>query len=204
MKQSKKLWAVMLAVFAGTILNAAPDLSAYKPVDPSKNMLKNSGFEDFIVSKNWITNWGKCSDNVILDKTVKHSGASSLKIGNVPAGYAAVAHHLGNIADLKNDLLIRGWIKSENITGSKKSMPFIGLWCYTAQRKNSRTVKLFNIPAGSSDWKYFETVLKLEDFKDLCAKSKPAPATFSFRINIYLQGGWIWVDDLEVIPLEKK
>lgn len=204
MKQSKKLLIAMLAVFAGTMLNAAPDLSAYKPVDPAKNMLKNSGFENFIADKNWITNWGKCSDSVLLDKEIKHSGESSLKIGNIPAGYASVAFYMGNIADLKNDLLVRGWVKSENITGPQKALPFIGVWCYTAQKKNSRSVNLFNIPAGSCDWKYFETVLKLEDFKKLCSKNKPVPVTYAFRINLYLQSGWIWVDDLEVIPLEKK
>ena len=122
MKQTKKIMLATLAFFAGTILCSAVDLSAYKPVDPAKNLLKNGGFEEFIANKNWITFWGKCSDSVVRDTTVKHSGEASLKIGNVPGGYSSVVFYMGNIADLKNDILVRGWVKSENIAGAKSTM----------------------------------------------------------------------------------
>ena len=63
---------------------------------------------------------------------------------------------------------------------------------------------MVKIPAGSGDWFRFEEVLKVDVLKAACAKIDPAPVNCTFRINIYKQPGWLWFDDLEIIPLEKK
>ena len=181
---------------------AAPDLSAYKTPDPAKNLLKNGGFE--VVAKNYLPDWGRTTANVIQDKEVKHSGAASLKIGGVPQSYASVYFRLGAIADLKNDLLIRGYCKYEGIETAGKSECFIGIWTSLGNGKNSRTFAMIKVPEGSGDWFYFEEVLKVDALKAACAKVRPEPVNCSFRINIYKQPGWVWLDDVEIIPLEKK
>ena len=192
----------LLSLGAAVAAFAAPDLSAYKTPDPAKNLLKNGGFET--VAKKYLPNWGRLSANVIQDREVKYSGAASLKIGGVPQSYASASFHLGAIADLKNDLLIRGRCKYEGIDGAKGSQCFIGIWTTTAAGKNSRTFAMVKVPEGSGDWFPFEEVLRVDALKAACAKVKPEPVSCTFRVNIYKQPGWIWLDDVEIIPLEKK
>lgn len=199
-----KLGLVLLSFGAAVAVSAAPDLSEYNAPDAARNLVKNGGFETVNVAKKWLPDWGKMSANVIRDTEVKHSGAASLKIGGVPQSYASVYFNLGAIANLKNDLLIRGWCKHENVDDDKNARCFIGIWTNTADGKNSRTFPMIKVPAGSGDWFYFEEVLKVEALKAVCAKIKPEPVTCSFRINIYKQSGWVWLDDIEIIPLEKK
>ena len=195
-----KFGLALLSFGAAVAVSAAPDLSAYKTPDPAKNLLKNGGFET--VTKNWLPDWGRMTANVIQDKEVKHSGAASLKIGGVPQSYASVYFRLGKIADLQNDLLIRGWCKHEGIENAKDC--FIGIWTTLGNGKNSRTFPMVKVPEGSGDWFYFEEVLKADALKAACAKIKPEPSECAFRINIYKQPGWVWIDDVEIIPLEKK
>ena len=200
-----KLESTLALLFATAVTAfAAPDLSAYKVPDPAKNLVKNGGFEKANAAKKYLPDWGKMSANVIQDKEVKHSGATSLKIGGVPQSYASVYFRLGAIADLKNDLLIRGWCKYEGIEPAKKAECFIGIWTTLGNGKNSRTFVMVKVPEGSGDWFYFEEVLKVDALKAACAKIKPEPVNCSFRINIYKQPGWVWLDDVEIIPLEKK
>ena len=194
---------VLLSFGAAVTLSAAPDLSAYKTPDTAKNLVKNGGFETVITAKKWLPNWGKLTANVIQDKEVKHSGEASLKIGGVPKGFATVSFQFGKIAGLQNDLLIRGWCKYENIENSKEC--FIGIWTSLANGRNSRKFALITIPQGSGNWFYFEEVLKVDALKAACANIKPEPpVSCSFRINIYKDSGWLWLDDVEIIPLEKK
>ena len=197
-----KLGLALLSFGAAFALSAAPDLSAYKEVDPARNLLKNGGFET--VAKKFLPDWGKLTANVIQDKEVKYSGEAGLKIGGVPQSYASVYFRLGAIADLKNDLLIRGRCKYEGIDGAKGAECFIGIWTTTAEGKNSRKFAMVTIPEGSGDWFSFEEVLKVDALKAACANVKPAPVNCAFRINIYKQPGWVWLDDVEIIPLEKK
>ena len=56
---------------------------------------------------------------------------------------------------------------------------------------------------GTSDWHYFETVVDIEKFKAACRRHPNPPATLQFRAGLYHQPGTFWVDDLEIIPLEK-
>lgn len=177
----------------------------YKPVDTSKNLLKNGGFEKH--SAKWIDGWGRPNANCNVDKTVKHSGEYSLKVGNVPKTYTNLSAALGKIEDLKNDLLIRGWYKTENLENVKGyNLPFIGIWTSTEKKKNSYTLPVATLYPGSYEWTRFEMVLKADELKEK-VKRYPAdqrPHTMAFRINLYHQPGTIWLDDVEVLPLEKK
>ncbi|MBE6367053.1 MAG: hypothetical protein E7052_03990 [Lentisphaerae bacterium] len=185
-------------------LAAEVDLSAYQAVDPQANIASNGTFETFWAGRNHLPYWGKTSPNVLQDKTIKHSGNASLKIGNVEKGYASAAFKLGKIADLKDDLLIRGYCKYENISNDPKASPFIGIWTYTDKNRNSRTFPMVKVPAGSGDWFYFEKVLKVDALKAAAQAAAPQAVTCALRINMYLQPGWIWLDDIEIIPLKKK
>jgi hypothetical protein len=198
-----KVLSVFVAAVASLTAAAEVDLSMYKPVDPTKNLVKNGGFETCWTAKKVLPYWGNVSENAFQDKTVKHSGNASLKIGNVPKSYVAMAFNLGKIESLQNDLLIRGWCKYENIENSKEC--FIGIWTSLANGRNSRKFALITIPKGSGNWFYFEEVLKVDALKAACANIKPEPpVSCSFRINIYKDSGWLWLDDIEIIPLEKK
>ena len=200
-----KMSLALLSFGAAVALSAAPDLSAYQEPDPGRNLLKNGGFETVLAAKQWLPEWGKMSASVIQDKEVKHSGAASLKIGGVPQSYASVYFRLGPLADLKNDLLIRGFCKYENVDRSVKGADcFIGIWTTTAAGKNSRKFAMVKVPDGSGDWFCFEEVLKVDALKAACAKTDPPAVNAAFRINIYKQPGWVWLDDIEIIPLEKK
>ena len=179
-------------------------LRRYKTVDVTKNLLKNGGFEKF--KGTWMEQWGKSSPKCGIDKDVKHSGKASLRIGDVEKSYAFAQVNLGKLEDLKHDLLIRGWVKYQDINlGPRHSKPFLGLWAVTAQGGNSYSLpvmEFFN--GGAYDWHHFETVVNIEDFKKACRRHPIPPIAVQFRINLHYQPGTVWVDDLEVIPLEKK
>ena len=69
----------------------------------------------------------------------------------------------------------------------------------------SYTISAVEIYKGTYDWNYFERLVKIDDLKKAAAKTKPRPAAkLGFRVGMYHQAGTLWVDDLEVIPLEKK
>jgi len=46
--------------------------------------------------------------------------------------------------------------------------------------------------------------VRAEDLKRAIARGKAKVDRLTLRINVKKQPGWLWVDDLEVIPLEKK
>ena len=188
-------------LFDRVLLVQDPDpLRRYKPVDPRKNLVKNPGFEQGKGA--WISGWGRSSEHCMYDNSVKHSGKASLKIGNKPDGYVFIASKLLNLEDLKDDLLIRGWYKYEGVTSSNP--PFIGLWTLTKEGKNGYAKQLATFYPGSYDWQRFETVVRAEDLKRAIARGKAKVDRLTLRINVKGQPGWLWVDDLEVIPLEKK
>ena len=175
-------------------------LRHYKPVDPSKNLLKNPGFEKSVGK--WISGWGRITEKCLIDTTEKHSGKSSLKIGNSPNGYVALYCNLPDLDKLNSDLLIRGWYKYQGITA--ENLPFIGLWTLTGGGKNGYSTRLASFFPGNYDWQYFEKVVSAADLKKAVSRTSPDAKRLTFRINIAGQSGWVWLDDLEVIPLEKK
>jgi hypothetical protein len=180
-------------------------LRKYKPVDASKNLLKNGGFENY--SDTWINQWGKPGPKCRIDTEVRHSGKASLRLGNVEKHWAIADANLGKIKDLKNDLLIRGWYKYENIKPVPNSLTFIGLQPFDAKGYDITSYRLraAEFFTGSYDWRYFERVVEIDELKKKTARLKPLPGErLSFRIFLYHQPGTVWVDDLEVIPLEKK
>ena len=191
-------------LFDRILLVKDPDpLRHYKPVDPSKNLLKNAGFEKSFPG--WIDSWGKPSANCMIDTTEKHSGKASLKIGNKAKGYIHIQQNLADLDKLNGDLLIRGWYKYANVeTTTGHILPFVGLWTLTPQGRNGYSKNLLNFYSGSYNWQYFEKIISIEDFKRSAKRANPASTRLTFRLNINTQPGWVWVDDLEVIPLEKK
>ncbi len=177
-------------------------LRRYNPVDIMKNLLKNGGFEK--VKGLWMEQWGKSLPNCGIDTEVKHSGKASLRIGDVEDSYISAKVNLGKIKDLKNDLLIRGWIKYKDIVvGPKFTPPILALWTITEKGRNSYFMQLMEFYPGSCDWQYFETVVDIEKFKAACRRHPNPPATVQFRAGLYHQPGTFWIDDLEIIPLEK-
>ena len=191
-------------LFDRMLLVKDPDpLRRYEPLDVSKNLLKNGGFEKY--SEGWIEQWGKPDPKCCIDTEVKHSGEASLRIENVEKSYVFAQVGLGKIGDLKHDLLIRGWVKYKDIVlGSRSSQPIMGLWTITGEDRNSYVMPVMEFFPGTYDWHPFETVVNIEDFKKACLRSPDPPTTAQFRINLYHQAGTVWVDDLEIIPLEKK
>ena len=189
-------------------------LRRYKPVDATKNLLKNGGFEKF--SGKRVDQWrityrsgntsAESDPKCRIDTEVKHSGKASLRIGDVENGNASAKVSLGKIEDLKHDLLIRGWYRHENIKAAK-GLSFIGLQPFDARGYDitSYRLKAAEIFDGSNDWRYFEKVIDVDEFKKKAARLKPRPGySVAFDVHLWHQPGTVWVDDLEIIPLEKK
>ena len=172
----------------------------YKTVDPKKNLVKNPGFETG--NGGFIAGWGRGNKNCMYDNTVKHSGKASLKIGNKTDGYTFIATHLSDFDKLNTDLLIRGWYRYENI--SETNHPFIGLAILTKEGRNAYFKSLATFYPGTYDWQRFETVIRAEDLKRAASRGKLKPHRVTLRISVGKQPGWVWLDDVEVIPLEKK
>ena len=184
------------------LVNDPDPLREYKPVDPAKNLLKNGGFEKF--GDKGIDDWQKLGDRIRIDENCKKSGKGALRIDGTADGNFRMLADLGKIEDLKNDLLVRGWCKYENL--APEGLPFIGLWPMDRYGGNvSYTISAVEIYKGTVDWCYFERLVKIDELKKAAAKTKPRPAAkLGFRIGMYHQAGTLWVDGLEVIPLEKK
>ncbi len=202
-KGSKAQNAVL---FDRMLLVKDPDpLRAYKTVDPAKNLVRNGSFEKN--QPKWIDGWGKTNANCNVDKMEKHSGSYSLKIGNVTKGYAYLSSGLGKIADLQHDLLIRGWCKYEGLENTGGSqLPFIGIWTSTKNGRNSYTIPVASLYPGNREWTRFETVVHVDELKRKVLRypKEKRPYTLAFRINVANQPGYVWLDDVEVLPLEKK
>ena len=194
-------------LFDRILLVKDPDpLREYETPDPAENRIRNGSFEQFSNSK-WIPGWGKAGKNCVIDRKEKHTGKASLKIGNVPDTYTALAAGLGRIEDWNSDLLIRGWCKYENLQNVNGSLlPFVGLWTNTRNGANSYKLPVATFYPGSRDWTRFETIVRAEEFKKKLLRypADKRPFAFTFRINLSRQPGTVWLDDVEVLPLKKK
>ena len=75
----------------------------------------------------------------------------------------------------------------------------------TASGSNSYTMPMLTFYPGTRDWQQFEAVLNKDELKDKIRlyDADKRPTSFSFRVNFSIQPGHIWLDELEVIPLEK-
>ncbi len=187
-----------LLITAAAMLTAALSGAETAP----QNILKNGGFEKH--SAKWIDGWGRPSANCRIDNEVFHSGKAALKIGNVPESYTNLASVMGKIEDLKTDFIIRGWCKYEGV--AQKNLPFLGIWTVTKAGRNSYCLPVFTFKPGNSDWVQFETLVKIDEFKAKVASYPEAqrPYSCAFRINLYKQPGTVWLDDAEIIPVDKK
>ena len=178
----------------------------YKPFKRWSSILKNGGFDAY--SSSWIFHWSKVTSQIKIDTVTKKSGKSALRIDGDAEKDVRIMVGLGNLSDMKKDLLIRGWIKYENVDliNKKYGHPFVGLWPLNAKGGNtSYNYSLVEIYNGSSDWRYFERIVDIEEFKKAAGRAKPQPGTrMLFRVGMYRQPGTLWLDDVEVIPLEKK
>ena len=180
-------------------------ISSYKPVNPKLNILKNGSFDAY--SKAWLYHWCKFDNNIKVDNKDKKHGRSALRIDGKAGVNVKMMMNIGKLADMKNDLLVRGWCKYENIElGGKHGHPYIGLWPLNAKGGNTTyNYSLLEIYNGSSEWKYFEKIVDIEAFKKAALRAKPLPgSSVMMRITMYNQPGTLWLDQLEIIPLEKK
>ncbi len=175
-----------------------------------ENILKNGDFEK--VKNGIFESWGynrKIDKYHFVDSEVKHSGQYSLRFENVDT-YDAFTNAGSPIANLKEDLLLRGWVKYENLStanidGKSHLLPFIGIWTNNANGTNNVNFSGLKLAAGSRDWFYFEKLFSAAAIQDVIAR-KPhdqRPASWSLRINIANQPGKIWFDDLELIRIPK-
>lgn len=180
-------------------------INSYKPVNPKLNILKNGSFDRY--SKAWLYDWCKFDNNIKVDNVNKKHGRSALRIDGKAGVNVRLMSNIGKLADMKNDLLVRGWCKYENIelTG-KYGHPYIGLWPLNAKGGNTTyNYSILEIYNGSSEWKYFEKIIDIEALKKAASRAKPLPgASICMRIAMYNQPGTLWLDNIEIIPLEKK
>lgn len=181
-----------------------PRISSYKPAT-NQNLLKNGSFESYSGTR--LHHIGNLDKHIKIDTNDKKHGKASLRLEGKSDANVKIMVHLGKIADMKNDLLVRGWYKYENmILGGSYGTPFIGLWPTAANGSNTsyshRFVEIYN---GSADWKYFETIVEIDKLKKAAAKSTPFPgANLNLRVGVYKQPGTLMIDNIEIIPLEKK
>ena len=192
-----------MVLFDRVLLVKDPNpLRHYKPIDPAKNLLTNGGFEKY--KGTWMEQWGKSVPKCGIDTEVKHSGKASLRVMDMEKGSISAKANLGKVADLKHDLLIRGWVKYKDITDGPKLMkPIFSLWTVNEKGRNSYALPLLEFFSGSYDWYYFETIVDIEQFKKACRRHPVNAHTVQLRIGLYHQPGTVWADDLEIIPLEK-
>ena len=193
-----------MVLFDRVLLVKDPEpLRKYKPLDMTKNLLVNGGFEKY--KGTWMDQWGKMTPNCGIDTEVKHSGKASLRVCDVRESFASGKLTLGKVDEMNQDLLIRGWVKYKDIEiGPKLSKPIMGLWTVTEKGRNSYFMPIMEFFPGTYDWHYFETVVDIEEFKKACRRHPTSPTFVQFRAGLYHQPGSFWVDDLEIIPLEKK
>ena len=180
-------------------------VNSYQTVDVKKNILKNSSFDRY--SKAWLYDWCKFDDYIKVDSADKKHGRSSLRIDGKAGVNVRLSANLGKIADMKKDIIVRGWYKYENIDFSNNyGQPYIGLWPINVKGNNTTyNFRLLEIFTGSSEWKYFEKIIEIDSFKKAALRAKPLPGdSVTLRIAMYNQPGTLWLDGLEVIPLDKK
>ena len=182
-------------------------LRAYLPVNSRSNLLKNGTFDAF--SKQSILHWGQITQNRQIDQKIMHSGRSSVRLTGSEKSSVLLSYDLGRLSDLKQDLLIRGWCRYQGIRirPGSISAPFIGLWTLTKNRMinagYNRSVMEFFL--GDYDWVYFESLIDIKQFIMACQRAKQPPYYVQFRVMLPQgQTGSVWVDDLEIIPLEKR
>lgn len=181
-----------------------PLISNYKPITKA-SMIKNGSFEQY--NNRWINNWCKIDKFIKVDTVNKKHGKAALRLDGENNANVKVMISLGEIANMNNDLLIRGWYKYSDIDRTRKQgSAFVGLWPQAKNGSNtSYSQGFFEIYNGSSDWKYFEKIVDIEKLKKATAKSTPFPGhRLYLRAGLYKMPGTIWLDNIEIIPLEKK
>jgi hypothetical protein len=104
---------------------------------------------------------------------------------------------------VKNDLLVRGRVKSAGIEhGKGMLMPSVGLWGLDGKSRNVLMIPCVNFFPGTYDWRDFACVVEASRIRRYSRKVK-GPITLTFRVNLCNQPGTVEVENVEVIPLEK-
>ncbi len=177
----------------------------------AENLLSNPGFEE-VTAQGHPASWGLSglSDHRSLDDTTSHSGKYSLKFSNAGSPHSGCLQRFGDIANLQDDYVFRGWVKYEGLSNAivglqQDAVPFVGIWTSVAGGGNSIRFNAFELPPGDSDWRYFEKVFRAKELWARIGSLKPEkrPQTWAFAIRIYRQPGTIWFDDLEFSRLLK-
>lgn len=158
----------------------------------SGNILKNGGFEDFLV-KPWGTglysegrplwwNGGGCQSEIRLDEVVKKSGLVSLYIFNPtprnPNVYGTTAQRVAVKPNGRYRITL--WAKGRNLASA-------GAIQFSVD--SSWKIRPVSLPAGSFSWRKFDGIFTVpENYID-------------FRI-ISQDQGEAWIDDIELVLLD--
>lgn len=163
----------------------------------AENLLKNGDFESTGIG-NTLPGWQLLSQpNFELDAQTVKSGKYSLKLLPKTDGYYALSNIGGKLADFPDEIIVRGYVKTENL---KARSLFAGIFTYDEKWGNSLTFPAFKPTPGNSDWTFFEKKITKQEILT-AATGKPAdkqPVYWNFRINIINNPGTVWLDALEM------
>lgn len=163
----------------GGELKGVGGLEAEPPVPAELgNALVNPGFEEGTTG--W--NVGRCFS---VDKTVAHSGSSSMRF-NMADGCGSVRQ-----LDVKlnaTGYTIRGWIKTENIGNG---VPRVSAFDSTHGGYVGATIVG---PTGTNGWKRFEVA----DTSRLAGHRDDSMELRLYSVGV--KSGTIWFDDIEFVP----
>jgi len=150
------------------------------------NLVKNPGFEIDANQDGIPDNWSMPpGDTWVLDKDVKHSGSSSLKMSRKSRGHALAATFVSVQPGITYELGM--WLKSENLTGRGSSKGAAIL--YSGQEGKH----YFDLPmmSGTKDWKKITTKVK--------AKGN----SLRIQVGIFDGSGSLWLDDISLQRTDK-
>ncbi|MFP4193474.1 MAG: hypothetical protein ACLFMN_03140 [Desulfobacterales bacterium] len=182
-----------ILIFSGFILAALP-CTAF-----SQNLIENGGFEQLGANnlpEGWKVNISRNAEaEVEVDENEKHSGDRSLKIFVAPPGGRVIVYMDESISGpvtpgMPHEATI--WVKTENIDFNRFSQsPAIRVNYQPQRTKPGGVLSLIAKTKGVSEWMELKTDV-------------PPALTNSRRIyiDIVMTKGTLWVDDIEVRPVE--
>lgn len=182
-----------ILILAAIIITALP-CAAY-----SQNLVGNGGFEQVGTNnlpEGWKVNIARDTEaEVTLDENEKHSGSRSLKIYVAPPGGRVVVY----IDESISGSVIPGttyestaWVKTENIDFNRFTQaPAIRINYRPQGVRPGGVIDLIAKTKGVSDWVELKT-----DVPPALVRSR------RIHIDIIMTQGTLWVDDIEVRPVE--
>ncbi|MFW6271796.1 MAG: hypothetical protein ACOC1Q_01995 [Desulfosalsimonas sp.] len=180
-------------IFTGFILMALP-VTAF-----CQNLVENGGFEQKSTNNlpaGWKVNISRGAEaEVVLDENEKRSGNKALKISVAPPGGSVIVYMDEDISGAVTPGIgheVTVWVKTENIDYNRFSQaPAIRI-NYRPQRvRPGGVIDLIAKTKGVSEWMELKT-----DVPPALVNSR------QIHIDIIMTHGTLWVDDIEVRPIE--